>query len=71
MVLALTAAGYLARASAWYFVGVAGAVVLLACEQRGFGRAVDVFELNDRVFAINMAFSVAFLGTTLAGFTLK
>ena len=71
MVLALTAAGYLARASAWYFVGVAGAVVLLACEQREFGRAADVFVLNDRVFVINMAFSVAFLGTTRAGFTLR
>lgn len=71
MVLALSAAGYLARASAWYFVGVAGAVVLLACEQREFGRAANVFVLNDRIFVINMAFSVAFLGTTLAGFTLK
>ena len=71
MVIALAVAGYLARASWWYFIGVAAAALVLAFERREFQRADNVFVLNDRIFTTNMAFSVAFLGTTLAGFALK
>jgi len=71
MVVALAIAGYLANASWWYFIGVAAAALVLAFERREFGRAEDLFALNERIFVTNMAFSVAFLGTTLAGFSLR
>ncbi|MBV8688895.1 MAG: 4-hydroxybenzoate octaprenyltransferase [Candidatus Eremiobacteraeota bacterium] len=71
MVTALALAGYLAGASWWYFIGILAAAILLILEEREFEHARDVFVLNDRIFVTNMVFSVAFLGTTLAGFSLK
>ena len=71
MVLVLAIAGYLAKASWWYFIGVVAAALVLAFERREFSRSEDVFVLNERIFVTNMAFSVAFLGTTLAGFSLR
>jgi hypothetical protein len=57
--------------AAWPFaIGIAGAGVLLVYEDRLFGSAENVFVLNERVFTANMAFSVVFLVTVIAGFTL-
>ncbi len=70
MTLALLAAGILARAGFIYFAGVALAAVLVVYEERLIAIAKDIFILNDRIFVTNMAFSVAFLGTTLASFVL-
>jgi 4-hydroxybenzoate polyprenyltransferase len=47
--------------------GVAFALVLTLYEAKLLREADDVFALNDRVFNANMAFSVCFLATTLAG----
>lgn len=71
MIVALSVAGYLAGASWWYFLGVLGGAALLAFEERQFKLAPNVFVLNERIFVCNMAFSVAFLGTTVAGFSLR
>ncbi|GAC1498148.1 MAG: putative 4-hydroxybenzoate polyprenyltransferase [Vulcanimicrobiaceae bacterium] len=71
MVGALALAGYLAHAGAWYYAGIAAAMVLLVYEDRQFGRAGDLLQLNERIFASNMTFSVTFLATTLAGFALR
>ncbi|HEY0394118.1 MAG TPA: 4-hydroxybenzoate octaprenyltransferase [Candidatus Elarobacter sp.] len=68
MVLALLEAGVLARAGWLYYAGVALAGAVTAYEQRLIALAKDVFALNDRVFLTNMAFSVGFLGTTLASY---
>jgi 4-hydroxybenzoate polyprenyltransferase len=70
MLLMLAGAGVLARASWPYAVGVLAAAALLAYEDRLFESAENVFVLNERVFTANMAFSVVFLLTALAGFTL-
>jgi 4-hydroxybenzoate polyprenyltransferase len=70
MTVALLAAGMLAHAGRLYFAGVALAAVLVVYEERLIGIAKDIFVLNDRIFVTNMAFSVAFLATTLASFTL-
>ena len=70
MTLALLAAGILAHAGFIYFAGVALAAVLVVYEKRLIAIAKDIFVLNDRIFVTNMAFSVAFLGTTLASFVL-
>jgi 4-hydroxybenzoate polyprenyltransferase len=70
MTLALLAAGILARAGFLYFAGVALAALLVVYEERLIAIAKDIFALNDRIFVTNMAFSVAFLGTTLASFVL-
>jgi 4-hydroxybenzoate polyprenyltransferase len=71
MTLALLAAGILAHAGFIYFAGVALAAVLVVYEERLIAIAKDIFALNDRIFVTNMAFSVAFLGTTLASFVLR
>ncbi len=71
MVAALAVAGYLARASWWYFIGVAAAAIVLLLERREFIRAPNVFVLNDRIFVTNMAFSVAFLGDNGGRFRVK
>ncbi|MBV9971898.1 MAG: UbiA family prenyltransferase [Candidatus Eremiobacteraeota bacterium] len=71
MVAALALAGYLARASWWYFIGVAAAALVLFLEEREVKRTPDVFVLNERIFTTNMAFSLAFLATTVAGFALR
>jgi 4-hydroxybenzoate polyprenyltransferase len=70
MLLMLAGAGVLARASWPYALGIAAAGVLLAYEDRLFESAGNVFTLNERVFTVNMAFSVLFLLTVIAGFTL-
>jgi 4-hydroxybenzoate polyprenyltransferase len=68
MTLALFGAGYLAHAQWFYYVGVALAVIVTIYEERLIALARDVFILNDRVFVTNMAFSVAFLATTLTSY---
>jgi 4-hydroxybenzoate polyprenyltransferase len=70
MTVALFGAGILAHAGFIYFAGVALAAILVVYEERLIAFAKDVFALNDRIFVTNMAFSVAFLGTTLASFVL-
>lgn len=70
MIATLAAAGWLAHCGPLYYAGVALAVVLVIYEDRLFTIAKNLFVLNERVFISNMAFSVAFLVTTLAGFTL-
>jgi 4-hydroxybenzoate polyprenyltransferase len=68
MTLALLGAGMIAHASWLYYVGVALALAVTVYEERLIALAKDVFVLNDRVFLTNMAFSVGFLGTTLASY---
>ena len=70
MLVALGAAGALARAGWPYAAGLLIAGLLIGYEARLLRAAANVFVLNQRVFVANMAFSVAFLATTLAGFTL-
>lgn len=71
MLLLLLGAGWVADASWWYYVGIVAAVALIAYEERLFVAAPNVFVLNERVFVANMTFSVVFLATTIAGFTLR
>ncbi|MDB5028916.1 MAG: 4-hydroxybenzoate polyprenyltransferase [Candidatus Eremiobacteraeota bacterium] len=71
MTLALLGAGVLAQAGWLYYAGVALAVGVTVYEERLIALAKDVFALNDRVFLTNMAFSVAFLGTTLASYVAR
>jgi 4-hydroxybenzoate polyprenyltransferase len=68
MAALLAAAGALAAAGPYYYVGVALALVLTWYENRSFDAAKNVYVLNERVFVSNMAFSIAFLLTTYAGF---
>ncbi len=68
MTVALLGAGALGRAGWLYYVGVALALGVTVYEERLIALAKDVFALNDRVFLTNMAFSVAFLATTLASY---
>jgi len=70
MAALLAAAGALAGAAWPYAVGVAAAIALLAYEGRSMSAAPDAFALNERIFTANMAFSVLFLLTAVAGFTL-
>ncbi|MDQ2663520.1 MAG: putative 4-hydroxybenzoate polyprenyltransferase [Candidatus Eremiobacteraeota bacterium] len=70
MIAALFVAGYATHAAWPYDVGIAAACVLVVYEERLFGWAKNVFALNERVFAANMTFSVVFLATTAASFTL-
>lgn len=71
MVLALLGAGLLAHAAWLYYAGVALAAAVTFYEERLIALAKDVFALNDRVFLTNMAFSVGFLGTTLASYVAR
>ena len=71
MLLLLLAAGILAHAAWWYYLGLLAGLALIADELRLLARARDVFALNERVFRANMSFSVAFLATTIAAFTLE
>lgn len=71
MTLLLGAAGVLAGAAWPYALGIAAAVVLVAYEDRLFRWSENLFVLNERIFTANMAFSVLFLVTTVAGFTLR
>lgn len=67
----LAFAGWFAGAHGAYAAGVAAAFALTAYEQRLSSRSENVFALNERVFTANMAFSVVFMLTSLAGFTLR
>jgi 4-hydroxybenzoate polyprenyltransferase len=71
MTLALLGAGILAHAGWLYYAGVALAVAVTVYEERLIALAKDVFVLNDRVLLTNMAFSVGFLGTTLASYVAR
>lgn len=71
MTLALLGAGYLAHAGWLYYAGVALAAGVTFYEERLIALANNVFVLNDRVFLTNMAFSVAFLATTLASYVTR
>lgn len=71
MAALLALAGILAHASWPYFIGVIVALGLVLYEDRLFGRSANLFVLNERIFIANMGFSVVFLVTTLAGFTLR
>ncbi len=70
MFLALAAAGASAHVFWPYYIGLIFAAALIAYEDRLFALAKNLFVLNERIFISNMAFSVAFLVTTIAGFTL-
>jgi 4-hydroxybenzoate polyprenyltransferase len=70
MIGMLAEAGVLASAAWPYGVGIAAAALLVVYEDRLFGSAENVFVLNERIFTANMAFSVVFLLTGLAAFTL-
>lgn len=65
--MALAAAGVTAGASWLYAAGVAAAVVLPIYEGLLLQRVENLFVVNERVFTVNMAFSVFFLATTVAG----
>lgn len=71
MVIMLALAGTLAKAAWPYALGIAAALALVFYEYRLLRGSVDVYVLNERVFTANMAFSVVFLLTTIAGFSLK
>lgn len=71
MVAALVAAGYTAGAPAAYYAGAVAAAGLLAYEEFLFRRSADLFVLNEKIFIANMTFSLIFLATTLAAFTLR
>lgn len=70
MLLLLAAAGFLGKAGAAYYAGVAGVAVLVVYEERLLRSGANIFVVNERVFLSNMTFSVLFLVTTLAGYTL-
>lgn len=70
MIAMLAGAGVLAGASWPYAIGLLAAVALVIYEERLYGSSENVFVLNERVFTANMAFSVVFLLTVIAGFTL-
>ena len=71
MVAMLAGAGILASANWPYAFGLLGALGLVVYEDRLFEHAENLFVLNERIFTANMGFSVIFLVTTLAGFTLR
>ncbi len=68
MAAILALAGVLAAAGPLYYLGAIFALGLALYEHRLFDLAENVFVLNERVFIANMAFSLAFLATTYAGF---
>jgi 4-hydroxybenzoate polyprenyltransferase len=65
--LGLLAWAGLAAGVGWiYYAGIAAAAALVLYEERLLRAVGNVFVLNDRVFVSNMAFSLVFLGTTVA-----
>jgi len=70
MAILLTAAGILEHAGPLYALGMLAAMGLLLYEGRVLAVIENIFTLNDRIFTANMTFSVVFLATTLAAFTL-
>ena len=71
MTVLLAAAGALAAVGWPYYLGVAAAAVLTLGEARQFRTAENLFVLNERIFTSNMAFSLVFLATTVAGFVVR
>lgn len=71
MVALLALAGSLTHAAPWYYLGVAAAAGLVVYEELLFRRSPNLFVLNEKVFIANMTFSLIFLATTIAGFTLR
>ncbi|HTD32620.1 MAG TPA: UbiA-like polyprenyltransferase [Candidatus Elarobacter sp.] len=71
MMAMLLGAGILAHASRAYYLGILLALVLVVYEGRLIRFASNFFVLNERVFVGNMAFSVAFLVTTVAGYAVR
>ena len=71
MAAILAGAGVLAGAGWPYYLGILAAAVLIAAEARQFRTAPNFFVLNERIFTSNMAFSLVFLATTVAGFVLR
>ncbi len=69
--IALAGAGVTAGAAWIYYAGVAAAIVLVAYEDQLLRTVENLFVVNERVFTVNMAFSVLFLMTTLAGAALR
>lgn len=69
--LALAAAGILAAAGWPYAIGVVAMAGVTVYEIVLLRRSPNVFALNDRVFNVNMAFSVVFLCTTVAGMLVR
>ncbi len=67
----LAAAGVFSGAPWLFYVGVAAAVAVPVYEASVLRRVENIFAVNERVFNANMAFSVFFLLTTLAGFALR
>jgi len=70
MLVALTAAGIFEHAGRPYAFGILAAGALLAFEAAQIYKSQNIFALNERIFNANMAFSVIFLATTGAAFTL-
>lgn len=70
MAVLLVAAGLLEHAGRLYALGILAAGALLFFENRELTKTKNIFALNDRIFTANMAFSVIFLATTAAAFTL-
>jgi 4-hydroxybenzoate polyprenyltransferase len=70
MIGMLGLAGILSKVGWPYGLGIAAALLLLFYEDRLVLKSENVFVLNERIFSANMAFSVVFLLTTVAGFTL-
>jgi 4-hydroxybenzoate polyprenyltransferase len=68
MLLLLGLAGWLAHAAWPYYAGVVAAAALVVYEDGLFRSGANLFVINERVFISNMAFSVVFLGTTVASF---
>lgn len=71
MIVLLALAGVFARAGWVFYAGLLPAALLVAYEERLLRTAENVFVLNERIFTSNMGFSVAFLATTLASYTLR
>ncbi|HZZ64695.1 MAG TPA: UbiA-like polyprenyltransferase [Candidatus Baltobacteraceae bacterium] len=71
MTALLALAGILSNAAWPYALGIAAALALIVYEQRLLRGSVDIYVVNERVFTANMSFSVVFLLTTIAGFSLR
>jgi 4-hydroxybenzoate polyprenyltransferase len=68
MLVLLAGAGMLAGAGGAYYLGVISVAGLILYEEYLFRSGANLFVINERVFVSNMAFSVVFLGTTVASF---
>lgn len=71
MVVLLALAGVAGGVGWPYYLGVLGAAALTYYEDRLFATAANLFVLNERIFTSNMAFSIFFLATTVAGYALR